>query len=104
VIVSQPAGFTLNASPASIAVAQGSTASSTITLAAVGGFNGSATVSYSAPPTGVTARWSNVSGGAMLTFTASSSAAVGSFPITITGTSPGITPSPTVVVMLNVAR
>jgi subtilase family serine protease len=104
VIVSQPATFTLKATPSTVTVDQGATASTTITLAAVGGFNGSANVSYSALPTGVTARWSSVSGGAMLTFTASKSAVLGSYPITITGTSPGVSPSPTVVVTLTVAR
>jgi hypothetical protein len=104
VVVSAPSTFTLKATPSTVNIVEGGTASTTITLAAVGAFSGTATVSYSAPPSGVTARWSNVAGGAMLTFTASSSAAVGSLPITITGTSPGITPSPTVVVTLTVAR
>jgi len=104
VVVSQTATFTLKATPSNVTVDQGATASTTITLAAVGGFNGSANVSYSALPSGVAARWSNVSGGAMLTFTASNSAVLGSFPVTITGTSPGVSPSPTVVVSLTVAR
>jgi hypothetical protein len=104
VVVSVPSTFTLKASPSTVNIVEGGTASTTITLAAVGAFSGTATVSYSAPPSGVTARWSNVAGGAMLTFTASGSAAIGSFPITITGTSPGITPSPTVVVTVTVAR
>ena len=104
VTVSQSKTFTLAASPSSVTLAQGGTGSTTLTVVPTGGFNGQVTVSYGAPPTGVTARWSSVSGGAMLTFTASGSAAIGSFPITITGTSPGITPSPTVAVTLNVAR
>ncbi len=103
VVVSQTATFTLKATPSTVSITQGGTSSTTITLAAVGAFNGTANVSYSALPTGVTARWSSVSGGAMLTFTAPSSAAIGSHPITITGTSPGITPSPTVVVTLIIA-
>ena len=104
VVVSQTASFTLKATPSTVTVDQGASASTTITLAAIGGFNGSANVSYSALPAGVTARWSSVSGGALLTFTAANSATIGSDTITITGTSPGVSPSPTVVVTLNIAR
>ncbi len=99
-----PATFALKATPSTVSIVQGGSGSTTLTVASVGNFAGLVTVSYGAPPTGVTAKWSNVAGGAELTFTASSSAAIGSFPITITGTSPGITPSPTVVVTLTVAR
>jgi hypothetical protein len=104
VVVSQTASFTLKATPSTVTVDQGASASTTITLAAIGGFNGSANVSYSALPAGVTARWSSVSGGALLTFTAANSATIGSDTITITGTSPGVSPSPTVVVTLVVAK
>jgi pseudomonalisin len=104
VVVTAPATFALKATPSTVSIVQGGSGSTTLTLASVGNFAGSVTVSYGAPPTGVTAKWSSVAGGAELTFTASSSAAIGSFPITITGTSPGITPSPTVVVSLTVAR
>jgi subtilase family serine protease len=104
VVVTAPATFTLKATPSTVSIRQGGTGSTVLSIAPVGGFSGTVTVSYGAPPSGVTARWSNVSGGAQLTFTASSSAAIGSFPITITATSPGITPSPTVVVTLTVAH
>jgi hypothetical protein len=103
-VVTAPATFALKATPSTVSILQGGSGSTTLTLASVGGFSSGVTVSYSAPPTGVTAKWSSVSGGAELTLTASSSAAIGSFPITITGISSGITPSPTVVVTLTVAR
>ena len=104
VVVTAPATFALKTTPSTVSIVQGGAGSTVLSIAPVGTFSGTVTVSYGAPPSGVTARWSNAPGGAQLTFTASSAAAIGSFPITITGTSPGITPSPTVVVTLNVAR
>jgi len=104
VVVTAPATFALKATPSTVSITQGTSGSTTLSIASVGNFAGAVTVSYSAPPSGVTAKWSSVSGGAELTFTASSSADVGSFPITITGISSGVSPSPTTVVTLIVAR
>src|SRR5215471_15924254 len=47
--------FTLSASPSSVSVTQGSSASSTITVTPSGGFTGSVTLSASGLPSGVTA-------------------------------------------------
>src|SRR5215831_9556255 len=81
--------FTLSASPSSVAVTQGSTATSTITVTPSGGFTGSVTLSNSALPSGVTASYSTnpATSTSVITFTASSTATTGTSTITITGTS-----------------
>lgn len=99
--IASPATFTLNASPSSLTVAPGGATSTLISLTPVGGFTGTVTVSYGTLPSGITARWSDVAAGAMLTLE-TSAAVEGAFTITITGTSPGLSPSPTVAVTLNV--
>jgi xyloglucan-specific exo-beta-1,4-glucanase len=89
--VSAPAtpNFSLSASPASVSVNRGSTATSAITVAPSGGFTGSVALTASGLPAGVTAAFSPVSttGTSTLTFTASSTATVGAATVTITGTS-----------------
>ncbi len=100
--ITLPPGFTLAASPASMSVAPGGSASTLISLASVNGFSGTVSVSYGSLPPGVSARWSGASGGALLTFTAATTAAPGTYPVTITGTNPGVSPSPAVTVSLTI--
>jgi cellulose 1,4-beta-cellobiosidase len=75
--------FTLSANPASVVVAQGKSATSTITVTPGGGFNGNVALSASGLPTGVTASFA----GNVVTFAASNTATTGIVTVTITGTS-----------------
>jgi hypothetical protein len=84
-----------------VVVARGGGNSTLIQLIPQSGFNGTATVTYSAMPSGITARWSNVAAGAVLSFQASGTAPLGTYVITITGTSVGLSPA-TVTVILSV--
>ncbi len=96
--VSVPASFTLTAASPSASVLQGATASETITVNSAGGFSGNVTLSASGLPSGVTATFSTnpATSTSQLTFTAGSTAAIGSSTVTITGTSGGLTASTTV--------
>ena len=98
------AGFTVAASPNSVSVQQGSTATSTITVTSQNGFNSATTLSASGLPSGVTASFSpnpvtppaNGSTTSTLTFTASSTATTGTSTVTITGTSGSTTATSTI--------
>jgi len=84
--------FSLSANPTAVNITQGSTASSSITLTASGGFTGSVSLTASGLPAGVTAVFSpaslTTSGSSTLTFTAAATAVAGTYNITITGTGP----------------
>src|SRR6476620_4365957 len=71
--------FSLSASPSSVSVTQGSSGSSTITVAKFGGFTNSVTLSTSTLPAGVTASFGTnpTTGTSVLNFTASSTATTG---------------------------
>src|SRR5258706_741025 len=98
------ASFTVSASPSSVNVQQGSTATSTITVTSQNGFNSATTLSASGLPSGVTAAFSpnpvtppaNGSATSTLTFTASASVPTGTSTITVTGTSGSLTASTTI--------
>jgi subtilase family serine protease len=94
----QQPGFTLSASPSSVSVTQGSSATSTITVTDVGGFSGSVTLSASGLPSGVTAAFSPnpTSGTSTLTLSATSTAATGTVTVTISGVSGSTTGSTTI--------
>ncbi len=98
--VTGPSDFSLTATNAS--VAQGSTATSTVTVHAGGGFTGSVSLSASGVPTGVTATFSpqSTTGTSTLTFTASATAPSGAFTVTITGVSGGLTHNTTITLMV----
>jgi hypothetical protein len=87
-VVSGP-NFSLSASPSSLSVTQGTSASSTVTVTPSGGFTGSVTLSTSALPSGVTASFGTnpTTGSSVVTFTASSTATTGTSSVTVTGTS-----------------
>src|SRR5262249_26483240 len=78
----------LSASPASVSIAPGASATSTITVAPQNGFNGSVSLNASGLPSGVTASFNPASptGTSMLTLTASSTARAGSPNVTVNGT------------------
>jgi uncharacterized membrane protein len=94
--------FTVVASPASLSVAQGTSGSSTITTAAVGGFNAAVSLSASGLPSGVTASFNPASiaapgnGSSTLTFAASSTATTGTTTVTVTATGGGVTHTTTI--------
>ncbi len=87
--------FTISASPATLSMQQGTTATSTITMTPQNGFTGTVTLSASALPKGVTASFSAMSssGISTLTLTAAGTAALGAAPVTITGTSGTLHPT-----------
>ncbi len=87
------AGFQLSASPSSLTISPGASATTTITMQDVDGFTGSATLSVTGLPNGVTASFGTnpVTGSSLLTLTVSSSAVRGSYLVTITGTSGSVT-------------
>jgi uncharacterized membrane protein len=82
-------GFSLSASPSSLTVQQGSSGSSTITIAPQTGFNGTVSFSASGLPSGVTASFSpnGTTTQSTLTLSASPLATAGTFNVTITGIS-----------------
>jgi hypothetical protein len=101
--------FALSASPASLSVTQGSSATSTISTSVSNGFNSSVALSISGLPSGVTASFSPASiaapgsGSSTLTFTASSMATTGTFNTTVSATGGGITHTTVIPVTVNAA-
>jgi endoglucanase len=93
-----PAGFKLSASPTTLSVTQGNTATDTITVTDTGGFTGSVTLSATGLPSGVTVAFATnpTTGASGLTFTASATATVGTSAVTITGTSGSTTATTTI--------
>ena len=89
--------FTIGASPNALSIPQGSTGTSTIQTSLVGGFSSAVTLSASGLPTGVTAAFNPAtvaapgSGSSTMTITVASSAAAGTYPVTVTGTTNGTT-------------
>lgn len=103
--ISSPS-FTLAASPASVTIVQGNSATSTITVTDAGGFSGTVTLAASGLPSGVTASFAvgSAAGTQVVTFSAVTSAAVTSSPatVTISGTSSSL--SATTTLALTVAE
>jgi len=90
----QAPGFWIVSSLSTVPLPLGASATTTITVADAGGFDGSVHLAVtSALPSGVTASWGTnpTSGTSVLTLTASSSAAPGTTTVTITGTSGSLT-------------
>jgi hypothetical protein len=102
-------GFTVSASPSAVSMTRGSTATSTITVTSLNGFNSATTLSASGLPSGVTAAFStnpvtppaNGSATSTLTFTASSTATTGTTNVTVTGTSGSLVQSTTISLTVN---
>ena len=89
--------FTLNGGGI-VSIGQGSSGSTYVSVNNLYGFTGSVNLAVSGLPSGVTASFSPnpTTGSSLLTFTASSSAAVGQVVVTITGTSGSATATTTV--------
>ena len=90
---STAAGFTV-AAPG-VTVEQGTTATDSVTVSSINGFNSAVTLSISGLPAGVTASFGTnpTTGSSVLTLTAGSAAATGTSTLTITGTSGALTAS-----------
>ncbi len=95
--------FSLSASPASVAITQGNSGTSTITVTPVNGFTGSVSLSASGLPSGVTASFNPASttSTSVLTLTASATATTGAATVTITGTSGTLTHTTTIALTIN---
>ena len=101
--VSPQGNFTLSASPSSLAIVQGVSGTSTITVNALSGFNGTVNLSASGLPAGVTAAFNPTSttGTSTLTLTASSTATTGTATLTISGASGNLFSSTTLSLTVN---
>jgi subtilase family serine protease len=94
--------FSINASPASVSVVQGSGGTSTITTTVSGGFDSAIALTASGQPSGVTLTLSSStiaapgSGSSTLTMAVASTTAAGTYTITVSGTGGGITHTATV--------
>ena len=90
-VVNSAGDFAISASPTTLQVARGGTASDTVTVGALQGFAGTVSLSVSGVPARVTASWNpstvNGSGSVLLTIRANKPARSGSYTLTITGTS-----------------
>lgn len=97
--------FALGAAPVSLAVTQGSSVTSTISVTGQNGFTGNVNLMASSLPSGVTASFSpaSTSGSSLLTLTASSSAAPGIATITVNGTSGSLSELTTIALTVNPA-
>jgi subtilase family serine protease len=89
--------FTLSFTGAALGEPRGSTAAGAVTIIPQNGFNSSVSLSASGLPSGVTAAFGapSTAGTSQATFTASSTATVGSFPITVHGVSGALSSSAT---------
>jgi len=85
--------FSLSTSLPSMTMTQGTSVTNTITITPQFGFNGNVTLSASGLPAGLTPTFSSnpTATTSTLTLTAASTAAVGTFPLTIMGTSGSLT-------------
>jgi hypothetical protein len=94
---STSADFSIAASPSSLSIAQGSSATSSISTSITGSFNSAVTLSASGLPSGTTASFSPTtigapgSGSSTMTVTVGASTATGSYTITVTGSGGGKT-------------
>jgi hypothetical protein len=84
--------FSLSASPSSVSAGQGGSGTTTITVTPQNGFNGSVTLTVTGLPPGASGSFNPVTTAStsVLTLT-SGTAAAGTYPLTVTGTSGGLT-------------
>jgi subtilisin family serine protease len=97
--------FSISANPTSLTLTQGGTGTSTVTVAASGGFSGNVALAYSGCPTGASCSLSpslvTSSGTSTLTVSTTSSTNTGTFPVTVTGTSGSLSHATTVSITVN---
>jgi endoglucanase len=90
----QTPDFTLAASPTSLNVARGASGTSAITITRTGGFTAGVTFTAGAAPTGVTVSFSSnpaTGGNSVMTVAASSTAALGTATLNVSGAGGGLT-------------
>ncbi len=99
-VIAQP-DFGLSVAPGSQTVVQGGTTASSyvITVSPINGFSGMPSLTVT-PPTGATVNWQNSTS---FTVTASSTMAIGSYPLTIKGTTTTLSHSITATLVVNPA-
>ncbi|GEM_PF-612178 len=89
------ADFSVSANPSTISIVQGGNSPVTINTVAANGFSGTVNLSVTGLPTGATASFSPASVAAgsssTLNITVASSTAIGSYPLTVSGTSGALT-------------
>jgi len=97
--------FTLAPSASTLSLAQGKTATDTVTVTDVGGFTGSVTLAATGLPSGVTVAYGTnpTTATSVLTFTASATATAGTSTVTITGTSGTTTATTTISLTVSAA-
>jgi len=95
-------GFSLSPAAPTLTVQPGANVTDNISVSDLNGFNGSVTLSASGMPTGVMAQFGTnpATGSSVLTVTAASTAAAGTFTLTIKGTSGSLTASTSVAVTI----
>jgi hypothetical protein len=95
--------FTIAPSASALSIAQGNSATDTITVSGSNGFNGSVTLAATGLPSGVTATFATnpAVGSSVLTLAASSMSATGTSTVTVTGTSGSLTASTTIALTVN---
>jgi uncharacterized membrane protein len=101
-LVSAPPDFALGASPGSQTVVQGGSTSYGVTITGTNGFNGQVTLNVSGMPSGATSGFSTnpATSSSTLSVTAGSVSPVGSYTLTITGTSGTLTHTATVTLVV----
>jgi endoglucanase len=103
VVQNPPPDFSISATPATVAVTQGGSGTSTISITPTGGFTGSVSLSASGLPSGVTASFSPASAttSSTLTFMAAATAATGTSAVTVTGMSGSLSHTATIQLAVN---
>jgi regulation of enolase protein 1 (concanavalin A-like superfamily) len=106
-LVVQGPDFGITATPSSQTVSQGSSTTYTTAISALNSFTGTVSLSVSGLPTGVTAIFSPTSvatsGSSTLTISTAATAATGTYPLTITGTSGSLSHSASVTLVVSAA-
>ena len=98
--------YSLSTSPASRTVVRGASTSYTVTVTGSGGFAGSVTLSTSPLPAGAGASFSPnpATGSSIMTVTTASTTPTGSYPLTITGISGGLTHTTSATLVVTASR
>jgi uncharacterized membrane protein len=100
--VTAPADYTITANPSAVSVVQGGQGSSTITTTISGGFNSAISLTASGVPNGTTVSFNPNpiaapgNGSSAMTINVGANTAVGTYPITVTGSGGGVQHSTTV--------
>jgi uncharacterized membrane protein len=100
--VTDPPDYTISANPPAVSVAQGGQGNSTITTTIIGSFNNAINLSASGVPSGTTVTFNPNqiaapgNGSSYMTINVGASTALGSYPITVTGSGGGVRHSTTV--------